>query len=62
MKLEWLKGYRTKYKHLYEGKKALCGSGAEPWDMLRYYWKHIENHPKCPACLEIERERLAKKV
>ena len=54
--MEWLKACRSKYKHLYEecGPTA-CGSKAKHWPYNS--WEHLNGAPKCPKCLQIERER-----
>jgi len=50
--MEWLKAKNSKYKHLYDGGKAKCGSSARPYSGIN--WHRQMEGTKYPRCLEIE--------
>lgn len=48
--MKWKKGRQTKYKHLYIGNDAVCGSPTHPWPPGSF--EHVFFAPKCPKCLK----------
>lgn len=48
---EWRKASHSKYKHLYDGRVARCGSPATP--LPYWHWAHTEFWPRCPKCLKL---------